>query len=949
MERAMAAATAAADVWDVKALNFKDDQMHELTNHLFKALCICDSQNNAISEVSEKILQGVKTGASMIDLEPLVTSLEQHTKMFEGDLTAARNKILASLSPHQQAKALLAVARVGKKEHLLSLCSTLSLSDDISPENIPRGTLWGLLSNVGLEHGRGMQSWWLERCFSELDLTSQVESAFRAELRGHRAHVKVREGQLMGLLDELEAAVEMSKNDSTNDPETIASLVRNIFSECAAHVASCITTACSLENQMDTLQRCIAVCCARGESKLREQRSFSKTLRVIEQKVSEWKIMKPEAPDLVDAEVHELAQGIHKMEMLNEQYGSKLGSIATRIADGLGLGFPLDLLETECLAPYEELHAKMTTQMSVLRSELADTLPRMSGAALRCQDVVSVMSTVDWFSQFVTFAFGEISTAQSVAPSLWHGAQASTASSMACWWRKQCAKNLALSEEQEHGINTAQDKMSSDIESYKAQVVALCEDLEDLKEEKHIAAQVKKMLEFTELACQSEDLCMATINNSLDAKQRCLALGLSLGRDAKQLAPREPTQTTLTELEPQFDGPLDTNIEEAAAVQNQDSEDSLDTLLTRIEDLCREAHTAKMVLHREMVTLLDGNEKIGMLDMYSKNTQREPMRETPPTDEELWTWPSDLASDLDDAIQRWSQGRPERLGLSDAQILEMKDRLHQMRIIQDEGARDIHERCEAIQEIESPEEVDSEWDKIQELINMVDDELEENREKLMKICTATQRAHIMLALSQDESGGVVPICSTWCLADDLNVESLVPTVWNVSLVGQDTAHGMQIWWRKRCCQELDISEELDRKLDNMLQAEINAQYARAKDIENVLRELENRIATQETLKMEALSSGAVRRWNELDVNLHDKLDGDEVKALAEWVWCSFRAGQEMNELNKEEETAKMMRRCDVNDTGSIDKSEFKLYYNEIATDMFKFHKAHAKRVAVQKS
>ena len=94
-----------------------------------------------------------------------------------------------------------------------------------------------------------------------------------------------------------------------------------------------------------------------------------------------------------------------------------------------------------------------------------------------------------------------------------------------------------------------------------------------------------------------------------------------------------------------------------------------------------------------------------------------------------------------------------------------------------------------------------------------------------------------------------------------------------------------------------------------------------------------------------LSERAEKKWNQLDVNQDGTLTGGEVSELAAWVWCSFRPGQQITAQDREKESAKILRRCDANENGTIDKAEFCEYYEKTAAAMFKFHKAHAKKIS----
>jgi len=89
-----------------------------------------------------------------------------------------------------------------------------------------------------------------------------------------------------------------------------------------------------------------------------------------------------------------------------------------------------------------------------------------------------------------------------------------------------------------------------------------------------------------------------------------------------------------------------------------------------------------------------------------------------------------------------------------------------------------------------------------------------------------------------------------------------------------------------------------------------------------------------------LSDRAEKKWNQLDATHNGKLEGEEIYALAEWVWSSFRHGQQITSEDRDKEGEKILRRCDVNGDGSVDKAEFGAYYEKTAEAMFKFHKAH---------
>ena len=87
--------------------------------------------------------------------------------------------------------------------------------------------------------------------------------------------------------------------------------------------------------------------------------------------------------------------------------------------------------------------------------------------------------------------------------------------------------------------------------------------------------------------------------------------------------------------------------------------------------------------------------------------------------------------------------------------------------------------------------------------------------------------------------------------------------------------------------------------------------------------------------MAVLSGRAQKKWDELDVDGSEELDGEEVLVLAEWVWSSFRPGQVITAEEREQEATKLLRRCDIDENGKIDKGEFGQYYEKICAEMFR--------------
>ena len=89
--------------------------------------------------------------------------------------------------------------------------------------------------------------------------------------------------------------------------------------------------------------------------------------------------------------------------------------------------------------------------------------------------------------------------------------------------------------------------------------------------------------------------------------------------------------------------------------------------------------------------------------------------------------------------------------------------------------------------------------------------------------------------------------------------------------------------------------------------------------------------------------GAMEKFAELDTDGSGKLEENELLELANWVWTSFHPNKVCDEETKKSEAAKILKRCDKNSDGEIDKEEFVAYYNQTATAQFKFARAQAKK------
>jgi len=132
------------------------------------------------------------------------------------------------------------------------------------------------------------------------------------------------------------------------------------------------------------------------------------------------------------------------------------------------------------------------------------------------------------------------------------------------------------------------------------------------------------------------------------------------------------------------------------------------------------------------------------------------------------------------------------------------------------------------------------------------------------------------------------------------------------------------FYEKRCQELLAFREKLSKK---QAQADLEV----------------NELSLEEKQQVYVLSEASQAKWDELDTDQSGTLEGEEVMALAEFVWCSFRPGQSISADAKKKETLKVMRRCDSNDDGSISQEEFEIYYEQTAASMLKFQDALEKK------
>lgn len=75
-----------------------------------------------------------------------------------------------------------------------------------------------------------------------------------------------------------------------------------------------------------------------------------------------------------------------------------------------------------------------------------------------------------------------------------------------------------------------------------------------------------------------------------------------------------------------------------------------------------------------------------------------------------------------------------------------------------------------------------------------------------------------------------------------------------------------------------------------------------------------------------LEDEAEKEWDTLDPSASGYLRQDEVRALAKWLWKSFRPGQEPTEDQVAQETAKIVKRCGGEDADTVDRASFLEYW-----------------------
>ena len=122
-----------------------------------------------------------------------------------------------------------------------------------------------------------------------------------------------------------------------------------------------------------------------------------------------------------------------------------------------------------------------------------------------------------------------------------------------------------------------------------------------------------------------------------------------------------------------------------------------------------------------------------------------------------------------------------------------------------------------------------------------------------------------------------------------------------------------------------------------------------------MKQLEAEVANAQSASLDPMAVYSARAENKWDQMESDSVLGsgggylesdDEVSALAEWVWSSFRPEQSIKYRGKqlEEETKKLREQCGKGeDDGRVNKEEFLKYYDKTAASMVKLHNDHKKK------
>ena len=90
--------------------------------------------------------------------------------------------------------------------------------------------------------------------------------------------------------------------------------------------------------------------------------------------------------------------------------------------------------------------------------------------------------------------------------------------------------------------------------------------------------------------------------------------------------------------------------------------------------------------------------------------------------------------------------------------------------------------------------------------------------------------------------------------------------------------------------------------------------------------------------VDQLTKRARAKFHQLDRNKNGLLEGEELKALGNWVWSSFHPGSKLSEADKQAEGAKILCRQDMNEDGAMSYEEFEGWFKKTCTSIEKFRR-----------
>jgi len=90
--------------------------------------------------------------------------------------------------------------------------------------------------------------------------------------------------------------------------------------------------------------------------------------------------------------------------------------------------------------------------------------------------------------------------------------------------------------------------------------------------------------------------------------------------------------------------------------------------------------------------------------------------------------------------------------------------------------------------------------------------------------------------------------------------------------------------------------------------------------------------------VDQLTKRARAKFHQLDRNKNGLLQGQELTALGNWVWSSFHPGSTLSDADKQAEGAKILRRQDMNEDGSMSYVEFEGWFRTTCISIENFRR-----------